>query len=73
MSTWKFKCPKCGFTHFEVPVVKIETWVVDEDGEYEDYYEGCDYDPVDERCAIWACVDCGYEGHKDTFRYELAR
>lgn len=56
------KCPKCGYNEFKVNAHTVETWLVDEDGDYITTTNSCvevSHYPNDD--DLWECAKCGYQ------------
>lgn len=58
----KHICPKCGGKRFITVVHVVQSWIVNEDGDFIEAQTECDevtYEPDDEN--IWTCENCGAE------------
>jgi len=59
----KHVCPKCGGKQFETTAHVMQSWKVDENGEFIEVLDDCletTHEPDDGN--IWTCLNCGAEG-----------
>lgn len=65
------RCPKCGGKEFYVDAHVIETWLVDEHGEFicvKESLVGVAHEPND--YDIWECAECGHTADGYVFNVE---